>query len=507
MKLIIALLFFILTSTPGYGEQISIGADEWQGYTHSDGSGLYFELLKKVYSNDRLDFKLDSFNRVLKKFEQNKLDIIVGVYKEDLARALFPNWYLDTEYPIVAFYNPKLLTIEHLNDFKKLTTSWLRGYAFNRYLPQSENTYLIDDINLGFKMLANQRIDTFIDYSYNLPNTYREQFSTFEILPSRRIYIAFQRNQHGKKLALAFDQKMARLRDSGELAQLFADEYQRSGLADFNPNKNEFIIYTDEVNVLKEPNLEQLILEPSLNRILNLTLDSLDNYRFTYKVMHDFSKIYQYKQKDNVCFVDMIKTRQRQAHFAFSEPFSLYLGLHLYSKTPLSDNEIIDLPQLLSRKNAKKESGKKPGGKQLRLAKISGRSYGERIDQQLKLIDPALRYPIPVDAKTALKQLDNGRFELLIEYPSEVDFYWPQISKEKIYSYAINGADSYILGHMMCAKSAKTAQLIDDFNLSLKKRMPTQAFYLMQLQGVAEDNKSEFTRYFNQVFQNNHQVQ
>ncbi|WDD98338.1 substrate-binding periplasmic protein [Thalassomonas actiniarum] len=499
MKLITALLFFMLASVPGYAEQISIGADEWQGYTHNDGSGIYFELLKKIYPDDRLNFKVDSFNRALKKFEQNKLDIIIGVYKEDLARALFPNWYLDTEYPIMAFYNPKLLTINHLNDFKQLTTSWLRGYAFNRYLPPSKNTYLIDDIKLGFKMLANQRIDTFIDYSYNLPDQYQGQLSSFEVLPSRRIYIAFQRNRHGKKLALQFDQKMAQLRTSGELEKLFSDDYQRTGLADFNPDKNEIIIYTDEVNVLKEPNIEQLILEPSLNRILNLTLDSLDNYHFTYKVMHDFSKIYQYKQKENVCFIDMIKTRQRQAHFAFSQPFSLYLGLHLYSKIPLSDKETIHLPQLF----AKQE----PGEKQLRLAKISGRSYGERLDQQLNLIDPAQRYPTPVDAKTALKQLNNGRFELLIEYPSEVDFYWPQISKEKIYSYAIKGADSYLLGHMMCAKSAKTAQLINDFNLSLKKRIPTQAFYQMQSQGVAKSNQSEFTRYFNQVFLNTPQAQ
>ncbi|WDE04615.1 transporter substrate-binding domain-containing protein [Thalassomonas viridans] len=507
MKLITVFLFLILASAPGYGENISVGADEWQGYSHSDGSGIYFELLRKIYPEYRLDYKVSSFNRALKKFKQNKLDIIVGVYKEDLERALFPNWYLDTEYPVMAFYDPKLLTIRHLNDFKQLSTSWLRGYAFNRYLPESENTYLIDDINLGFKMLANQRIDTFIDYSYNLPEKYRQQFSSFEILPSRRIYIAFQRNQHGKKLARQFDRKMAQLRRSGELAKLFASEYQRSGLAGFNPDKSEIIIYTDEVNVLKEAKLEQLTLEPSLNRILNLTLDSLDNYRFTYKVMHDFSRIYQYQHKENVCFIDMIKTRQRQAHFAFSEPFSLYLGLHLYSKIPLGDKEAIDLPQLLSSKKPNKEPDKSANETQLRLAKISGRSYGERIDRQLDLIAPRQSYTIPVDTKTALKQLDNGRFDLLIEYPSEVDFYWPQVSREKIHSYAITGADSYVLGHIMCAKSATTAQLINDFNTSLKQRIPTQAFYKTQLQGVAEANKSEFTRYFNQVFHNNHQVQ
>ena len=492
MKLITAFLFLVLVTLPGYGEQISVGADEWQGYTHHDGSGIYFELLKKVYPDYRLDLKLDSFNRTLKKFEQKKLDIIIGVYKEDLQRALFPNWYLDTEYPVMAFYDPGLLTINSLSDFNQLSTSWLRGYAFNRYLPQSENTYLIDDINSGFKMLANRRIDTFIDYSYNLPDKYRNRFSAFEVLPSRRIYVAFQRNRHGKKLALQFDQKMAQLRASGELEKLFANEYQRSGLAGFNPNRSEFIIYTDEVNVLKEPNLEQLILEPSLNRILNLTLDSLDSYRFNYKVMHDFSKMYQYTHKENVCFIDMIKTRQRQAHFAFSRPFSLYLGLHLYSKTPLNDKKVINLPQLLAE------------NKRLRLGKISGRSYGERLDQQLSQIDTAQRYPIPVDAKTALKQLDNGRFDLLVEYPSEVGFYWPQISKEKIYSYAITGSAPYILGHMMCARSAKSAVLIRDFNHSLKKRILTQAFYQMQLQGVAEGNQSEFTRYFNQVFQNNY---
>ena len=488
MKLITTLLLLILSSGSCYAEQISVGADEWRGYTHADGSGIYFELLNKIYPEYQLQFKLDSFNRALTKFEQKNLDIIIGVYKEDLQHALFPNWYLDTEYPIKAFYDKKRFSINKLSDLSTLTTSWLRGYAFDRYLPKLTNSYLVDDVKLGFKLLANKRIDAFIDYSYNLPEEYQQAFSSFEVLPSRHVYIAFQRNKHGKKLALQFDQKMTELRHSGELERLFTTDYQRSGLADFNPIKNALLIYTDEANLLTEQHSNELILEPGLNQILNLAFDSLDDYRFTFKLINDFSKIYAFKNSDNVCFTDMIKTKQRQENFIFSEPFSLYLGLHLYSKIAFPPQEITSLKQLLAT------------NKQLNLGIISGRSYGEDLDQQLKHIDSTQLYQLPVETGTALKQLNNDRFQLLIEYPSEIGFYWPQISSEPINSAIIPAAEAYILGHMMCAESNKTSTFLRDFNLSLQKLYPTQAFFQAQLQAVTKDNKTEFTRYFNQVF-------
>ena len=62
-------------------QQITVGADDWIDYTAADGSGIYFELLKKVYPDLNINFKIQPLNKSIADFNAQKLDVIVGVYQ------------------------------------------------------------------------------------------------------------------------------------------------------------------------------------------------------------------------------------------------------------------------------------------------------------------------------------------------------------------------------------------------------------------------------------------
>lgn len=220
-------IFTLLYLLSGHAfSQITIGAPVWDGYSNTDETGVYLEILKEVYVEDELTFEFDSFHRLKHHFGQGKYDIILGVYDDDLTDALIPNWHLDLEYPITAFHlrSRNLKKAAHLKD---LNVSWIRGYGFERFVAVPHKPYLVDSLRDGFKLLVNGRIDVLLDFPYNLSEEYANKVTGFELVPARKLFIAFQNTKSGINFARKFDAKMTLLRDHGFLKKLYKDEYQR----------------------------------------------------------------------------------------------------------------------------------------------------------------------------------------------------------------------------------------------------------------------------------------
>tara|TARA_R110000737_G_scaffold298233_2_gene305077 strand:+ start:665 stop:2146 length:1482 start_codon:yes stop_codon:yes gene_type:complete len=483
----ILLTILLLNSCHIYASEVRVGADEWVDYTNKDGTGIYFELLKAIYPNYTLQFKLAPFNKTIDAFEQKEVDIVIGVHRDDISKALFPKWYLDTEYPVNAFYNDKLNTIKQPSDLYNKRLSWLRGYKFNRYISSKQNNVIVDDINKGFDLLANQQVDAFIDYSYNLTAEETKLYSSFEIAPSRHIYIAFQHNRFGKALAKQFDKNMQKLRDEGRLATIFGEEYTYSKLASFSPKKKKIVIFSNSVSLLAENEAINTNNEQNLHFIF----DELSDYEFEHKKLKDISEIYSYPLKDNVCFTDLIKTKERERHFIASKPISIYLGLSLYSTEKLAVSSPVKLDELLRSDN------------QLLLGTVNGRSYGSNLDSILREGNKAQVIPVPSDLNTIFRQLSKKRFNLLIEYPSEKKRYWSKSSKTKLYRYDLSGTSDYIIGYMMCNKSALNKEFLDDLNQYLEQLYQSVIFFDTQYRKVLSEDREKFIHYFNQIFEDN----
>ena len=158
-------------------EKIVVGADLWIDYVEPDGSGIYLELLYSVYGEENIELKLMPFNRVIDDFNKGKIDIALGVFRDEIDDALFPQQYLDVEYPLAVLYLKEDPKIEKVQDLKGRSVGWFKGYDYGKYIPDVKTTYPLSQLSTGFEMMMNDRLDMILDYEYNIPKEYRDKIA------------------------------------------------------------------------------------------------------------------------------------------------------------------------------------------------------------------------------------------------------------------------------------------------------------------------------------------
>jgi len=482
----VLLFLFSLVSVFSHAQQINVGSDQWPGFTNADGTGIYYNLLKRIYAEHNLEIKIETYNRVLNSFHQNKLDIAIGVYREHVQQGIIPDWFLDTEYPVIAFYDPSVTKITNVSDIKNKLVSWKRGYHFELFISDIKNVYLVNNTETGFELLNKKRVDVFMDYPKNIPKKYQQKFLSFEIVPARHIYLAFQNTKNGKFLAKKFDQSMTKLRASGELAKIFGNEYQHSDLAQFDSNLKQIVVITEDASLTNvSGELNEATLE---GQVFNLIRANLKGYNVEFKVLHSLLGINEYRNKENTCFDLMVKTDERAKNFIFSEPSGLYMGLRLYSKTKLKSSNPIDLKNFFSKQSTSK------------LGVRSGRSYGTKIDKQLNEINESQLVQIPSTNYSKLSSFKAGDFDYMIEYSEEIAKFWPQVSNEKLYSYPIKNINEYVLSHMMCSKTDSSKAFIKAYDKALQSTVSSGVFFDIHYRTISKDSQTDFIKYFDKVF-------
>ena len=330
--IIIALVFF--SSLSSKAESITVGLTEWVGYTNADASGKYHEIIKLIFKQDELNFVYDTYQRTLHYFEQGKYDFIVGVFLEDVNEGFIPYWHLDYEYPLLAFYNKNNSKITSAKDLNGAMLSWLRGYKIAQYIDVPHQSYLVNQERQGFELLLKNRTDAFIDYEYNLYSEYKDKVNFFEVMPSRKIYIAFANTPKARRLAAIFDKQMLKLREIGALADIYQEEYPRTLFEKVDLTRPKIEIRTRDVDLLRG---ENSALDSSLeSSVFSTLLQSLNGFEFDLVKYSNFTNdIEAYSNSTNTCIVNKAKTDDRELHFDFSEPVVMYPGLRLYSSIPL----------------------------------------------------------------------------------------------------------------------------------------------------------------------------
>ena len=86
----------------------------------------------------------------------------MGVYKADtmsLGDVIFPKYYLDLEFPIIAIYNPKVVKLSDDKDFKNLTVALFEENAYDKYVPEHGRSYRFNSIGKALQLLENGIVD------------------------------------------------------------------------------------------------------------------------------------------------------------------------------------------------------------------------------------------------------------------------------------------------------------------------------------------------------------
>ena len=453
------ILLLILTcaciSTTFANESLRVVSGEWQGYSEVDGTGIYWDLMRALYGEYPLQFDVLPYNRALRSFADSDVDIILGVYREDVEHAVFPRWHLDMEAPLIAFYNKNRVHLSKKWQLKNLQLAWVDGYNINRFIGENLQHYPVDNFELGMKLLQGNRIDAFIDYDYMLPGTRPKNLTSFEIAPAKRIYAAFQNSPKGKQLAKQFDLGMAKLRESGELQRIFGDLYNRSTLATVDETQPKIIwLVNNAKSIIGQIDYKNLSSEQQSRKLL---FDQLDNYDIETHVISLDQASRLLEQNYNVCMGERLKTPERAGKYLFSQPYTFSLGQRLYYVA--KHNNKTEEPILLTAFMAQ-QSGK-------RLGLVKARSYGNALDLQIGHLPENSRYTTEKALRedSMLQLLVQGKFDYLIEYPNIVSNFVSQTDdKMQLSSTPLAASPAYAVGHIMCNKTPTNNDFIGKLN-------------------------------------------
>ncbi|MFF7106281.1 substrate-binding periplasmic protein [Pseudomonas sichuanensis] len=205
--------------------QVRLVSEEWLDYTNADGSGVAWDVLRKVFEPAGVKVVTQSapYSRAVGLVRRGEADAWVGSYKEENDDNLYPRWHFDMDHIYALGLAGKAQpTPENVGQYR---LAWVRGYDYASYLPNVHNFREVQRREGILPMLEHDRVDFYIDAQTEVDyvlgqSPHPERFRSTHVaeLP---LYLAFTRSEQGKALSALFDKRMAELVRSGELRPIF----------------------------------------------------------------------------------------------------------------------------------------------------------------------------------------------------------------------------------------------------------------------------------------------
>ena len=223
--LIVLCAFTSLVQAQGVPGKVMLASEEWNDYTNKDGSGLAWDVLRKVFEPAGITLQTRSvpYTRSVGLAQRGEVDGWVGSYREEATGVLYPHWNFDSDHIYaLGLAGTPAPTLATLGNYR---LAWVRGYKYEEYLPTVQRFNQIERRDGILPMLEHARADFYIDalteaqYVLNqADDTSRFRLTHIAEIP---LYIGFADNERGRALMAVFDQRMAVLVKSGALKAIF----------------------------------------------------------------------------------------------------------------------------------------------------------------------------------------------------------------------------------------------------------------------------------------------
>lgn len=209
---------------------IHLATASWESFANPDETGYYFDILKRIFPSPQwqLDVQFMPFARTLYLIENQRVDMILSVYRGDVKNSLLSNNVVELD-SIDAAVTPQIAAtwsgMESLNH-KKVQA--LLAYRYNMLTPidmfyeeKSDMLTMLNSVNAG-------RIDAVLDYKSNmevlLPKLRAPQaFVILQGVLNAETYFAFANTEKGRMLKQHFDIEHQKMIKSGEQSRLFSE--------------------------------------------------------------------------------------------------------------------------------------------------------------------------------------------------------------------------------------------------------------------------------------------
>ncbi|AFK70046.1 ABC transporter substrate-binding protein [Pseudomonas putida SJTE-1] len=214
-----------VTAAEGIPKQIHLVSEEWLDYTNADGTGVAWDVLRKVFEPAGVEVVTQSapYSRAVGLVKRGEADAWVGSYKEENDDNLYPRWHFDMDHIYALGLASK--PAPTLDTIGKYRLAWVRGYDYGSYLPNVREFREIQRREGILPMLEHDRVDYYIDalteVDYVLGQASQPERFRRTHVAELPLYLAFARNDQAKALCDLFDKRMKELVRSGELKPIF----------------------------------------------------------------------------------------------------------------------------------------------------------------------------------------------------------------------------------------------------------------------------------------------
>lgn len=221
----------LLLCWPGRADPLNVYCDDWPGFCQRDGRGIYLDIVRAIYQPNGYEVipRIVPYKRALAVIAQQGGDMAMGVYRDEVSGVLQPRYPASADDLTVLMlkkWQPQWLGESSL---KGQGVVWLRGWAFDKYIPVSMRWHEIDSHDMALQLLAKERYRYYLTagvlYSEdsipaNMHRTFLRWIPTYPI---------FADTEKGRTLQQLWDQGMVNLVRHGTLAEI----YRRYRLHDY----------------------------------------------------------------------------------------------------------------------------------------------------------------------------------------------------------------------------------------------------------------------------------
>ncbi|HDS1817187.1 TPA: transporter substrate-binding domain-containing protein [Pseudomonas putida] len=209
----------------GVPKQVHLVSEEWLDYTNADGTGVAWDVLRKVFEPAGVKVVTQSapYSRAVGLVKRGEADAWVGSYKDESDDNLYPRWHFDMDHIYaLGLAGKPVPTPSTVGQYR---LAWVRGYDYASYLPNAHNFREIQRREGILPMLEHDRVDFYIDalteVEYVLGQASDPARFRITHVAELPLYLAFAHNDQSKALRDLFDKRMAELVRSGELKPIF----------------------------------------------------------------------------------------------------------------------------------------------------------------------------------------------------------------------------------------------------------------------------------------------
>lgn len=208
---------------------INVVAPMWEEYTNADGSGMYWDILRSIYSTAGIKLKpsIVPWNRAMKMVTKYQIyNAIVGEYLDSEEALLFPKYPIDVEYMSV-LAKKSATDWQGVESLVGKRVGWIKDYDVIKEQDRNFTLREYRTTEQGLELLNSGKLDYIIDEWDELAivlkgkNLAIENYNMNEMPEGTDVYVAFANNAISKVLIEIYNEQAALMVKDGRMQAIY----------------------------------------------------------------------------------------------------------------------------------------------------------------------------------------------------------------------------------------------------------------------------------------------